>query len=113
MGLRARQAHLAESIRLIFISLSPFAARLEVVWDCTVAPRRRRRLSLRCAVVHAMAASGMEDERVSEEVRREEGELASGRGNILGSVVFIFLMSFLCDFYLRLCSWRYFCLFSV
>ena len=72
MGLRARQAHLAESIRLIFISLSPFAARLEVVWDCTVAPRRRRRLSLRCAVVHAMAASGMEDERVSEEVRREE-----------------------------------------
>ena len=55
----------------------------------------------------------MEDALEEEEVRREEGELASVRGNILGSVVFIFLMSFLCDFYLRLCSWRYFCLFSV
>jgi len=29
-----------------------------------------------------------------EEVRREEGELASGRGNILGSVLFIFFNAF-------------------
>jgi hypothetical protein len=52
----------------------------------------------------------VEDALEEEEVRREgeEGELASVRGNILGSVLFIFS-----DFYLRLCSWRYFCLFSV